>query len=75
MSVRHPSSSSRFAIKTIKAIPNKPGKMAEGGRGEEKLELLRRAIDEVDALQAIYGDDSHDDKDAVSSFRVVSRRR
>lgn len=46
--------------------------MAEGGVGEEKLELLRRAIDEVDALQAIYGDDSHDDDDAISSFRVVS---
>ena len=46
--------------------------MAEGGGGGEKFELLRRAIDEVDALQAIYGDDSHDDEDAVSSFRVVS---
>mmetsp|Transcript_28103 Transcript_28103/g.81241 ORF Transcript_28103/g.81241 Transcript_28103/m.81241 type:complete len:314 (+) Transcript_28103:16-957(+) len=44
--------------------------MAEDDR-EEKLELLRRAVDEVDVLQAIYGG-SHDDEDAASSVRVVS---
>jgi len=33
-----------------------------------QLELLRRAVDEVEVLQAMY----HEDEDAASSFRVVS---
>ena len=43
---------------------------------QDQLELLRRAVDEVVVLQAIYGnaldDDALDDDDAASSFRVIS---
>lgn len=40
---------------------------------QEQLELLRRAVDEVDVLQAIYGNAlDDDDGDAASSFRVIS---
>ena len=47
--------------------------MAETGDRQDQLELLRRAVDEVDVLQAIYGDAlGDDDDDVASSFRVIS---
>ena len=47
--------------------------MAETGDRQDQLELLRRAVDEIDVLQAIYGDAlDDDDGDASSSFRVIS---
>ena len=47
--------------------------MAEPCDIQHGLELLRRAVDEVDVLQAIYGDAlDDDDGDAASSFRVIS---
>lgn len=47
--------------------------MTEAADRQDKLELLRRAVDEVDVLQAIYGDALDiDGDDAASSFRVIS---
>ena len=47
--------------------------MAETGDRQDQLELLRRAVDEIEVLQAIYGDAlDDDDGDAASSFRVIS---
>lgn len=39
---------------------------------EDILESLERAVNEIDALEAIYGTNAADETDAKSSFRVVS---